>query len=868
MFTRIATALTLGLTGTVLFPTHRLNAQVNADTPGWFPFVMSPVDVPDNAALDMAFLNTPGGTGRIRVESGRFVDEQGRRVRFLGTNCTFSGAFPEKADAPKIARRLAQLGFNVVRFHHMDARDIWLPGQKGLDPQKLDRLAWFLHHLKRNGIYANINLHVSRTYPELRRIRDLPRTFRYGKVLDTFYDPFIRLQEKYASDLLGYRNPYTGLRLADDPEVAFVELNNENTLLNLRISALEEMPEPYRSALLDKWRQWLKRRFATLAALRKSWDRGSAPLGPELLKNADFARGAEGWTLEGQKPGVCEATPVRTPEDRPALQVRITKKGKVSWAYQLHQIGVPVKDGQTYTITFRARANPPRPLGISIRFAQAPWTVISRHNKITCTSKWKEHVIVTGVNGVVPGVPIRLSFNMGDSPGEVEFAAVSLRTGRRPLDISARDLTEIELPAPHWPDAAAADFRRFLIDTERDYVQRLRRHLREKVGLKALIADTQAGYGGLWGLRRESGLSEYVDNHAYWQHPRFPGRPWDSKNWFIPNTSMTADPKGGTFRRLTFYRYADKPYSISEYNHPAPNDHAAEMFPMLAGFAALQDWDAIYQFSYLNRAEYAHRDKINGYFELSHHSAQLVFAPIAAVAFRAFGVPVAPGRLVADLPLKLLEKGLEAGWPSADSILPTERLPLPVVLSNRFAVRFDKTLQQVRTSPVPGPPPEGFLVRTPFLEWTSAPRPQFRITAPAVRAAVGEIGGVPLELGDVRLTVRPPTGNWACVALAALDRKPVADSAKLLFVAVTRAENSNMEWDAERKTVLNKWGTGPVVAQGLPTDLVLPGAGRPRIYALGPRGVRTTQVDVRGAPGAWRIAVGPKFRTLWYIIER
>ncbi|NOY79825.1 MAG: hypothetical protein GXP31_02350 [Kiritimatiellaeota bacterium] len=868
MFTRIAAVLTFATTGGALLPAPRLNAQVNAHTPGWFPFVMSPVDTPDNAALDMSFLNTPGGRGRIRVQDGRFVDGQGRRVRFLGTNCTFSGAFPEKADAPKIARRLAQLGFNVVRFHHMDARDIWLPGQKGLDPAKLDRLAWFLHNLKQNGIYANINLHVSRTYPALRRIRDLPRSFRYGKILDIFYEPFIRLQEQYASDLLGYRNAYTGFRLADDPEIAFVELNNENTLLNLKLGQLDSMPEPFRDALRDKWRQWLKRRYTTLPAARKNWDRGAVPLGPELLKNADFARGAEGWTLEGEKPGVCEATSAKAPDGRPALRVRIAKKGKVSWAYQLHQIGVPAKNGQTYTIAFRARANPPRTLGVSMRFAKAPWTVVSRHSGIACTPKWKEYVIVTGVKGVIPDMPIRLSFNMGDMPGEVEFAAISLRTGRRPLDISARNLDEIELPASYWPDAAAADFRRFLIDTEQAYVKRLRRHLRDKVGLKALIADTQAGYGGLWGLRREGSLSDYVDNHSYWQHPRFPGRPWDSKNWFIPNTSMAADPKGGTFRRLTLYRYAGKPYSISEYNHPAPNDHAAEMFPLLATYAAHQDWDAIYQFSYLNRAEYAHRDKINGYFELSHHSAQLVFAPIAAVAFRAFGVPAAPEKLVVDLPVELLDKGLETGWPSADSLLPLERLVLPVVLSNRFAVRFDTTLSQVRIPALPDPPPDGFLLRTPIMEWTPAPRALYRVAAPALRVAVGEIGGAPLELGDVRLTVRSPEGSWACVALAALDGKSVADSAKLLFVAVTRAENSNMEWDAKRTTVLNKWGSGPVVAQGLPADLTLPGAARPRVHALDPHGVRAAPVDVRGAPGTWRIAVGPKFRTLWYLVER
>lgn len=79
----------------------------------------------------------------------------------------------------------------------MDARDIWLPGQEGLDPEKLDRLHWFIAELKRNGIYTNLNLHVSRTYPGLQEMTS-ERAFRYGKIVDNFHDPYIDLQEQYA----------------------------------------------------------------------------------------------------------------------------------------------------------------------------------------------------------------------------------------------------------------------------------------------------------------------------------------------------------------------------------------------------------------------------------------------------------------------------------------------------------------------------------------------------------------------------------------------------------------------------------------------------------------------------------------------
>ena len=46
-------------------------------------------------------------------------------MKFFGTNVAYAAAFPEKEDAPKIAKRMAQLGINVVRFHHMDSIYIW-----------------------------------------------------------------------------------------------------------------------------------------------------------------------------------------------------------------------------------------------------------------------------------------------------------------------------------------------------------------------------------------------------------------------------------------------------------------------------------------------------------------------------------------------------------------------------------------------------------------------------------------------------------------------------------------------------------------------------------------------------------------------
>jgi hypothetical protein len=129
-----------------------------------FPFVVS-YDAPQNAANVSAWLEKPAGKhGFIRVQDGRLATDAGP-VRFHGTNLCFDACFPTREQAERLARRLARFGINVVRMHHMDSRSIWGKSQNQLtiDPAQLERLDYLIHRLKEEGVYTNLNLHVSRS---------------------------------------------------------------------------------------------------------------------------------------------------------------------------------------------------------------------------------------------------------------------------------------------------------------------------------------------------------------------------------------------------------------------------------------------------------------------------------------------------------------------------------------------------------------------------------------------------------------------------------------------------------------------------------------------------------------------------------
>jgi hypothetical protein len=52
------------------------------------------------------------------------------------------------------------------------------------------------------------------------------------------------------------------------------------------------------------------------------------------------------------------------------------------------------------------------------------------------------------------------------------------------------------------------------------------------------------------------------------------------------------------FQSMAIARQGGRPYTVTEFNQPWPNTHAAEIDPTLAVFGAFQDWDSIMHFAY------------------------------------------------------------------------------------------------------------------------------------------------------------------------------------------------------------------------------------------------------------------------------
>lgn len=675
---------------------------------GWFDFVIPDTDATQNT-VDMSFLNEEpaGASGFITVRDGHFVDGKGNRIRFFGTNLTFSSCFPDKETAEKIAGRLAKLGMNVVRFHHMDNQSapggIWDKDKKDLDPVQLDRLDWLIFQLKNHGIYSNINTHVSFNYPGV----DYKTTqqFNYGKGIDNFFRPYIEMQKDYAKKLLTHRNPYTGTTYADEPAIAFVEINNENSLLS-NWAILPDLNKEHKTDLISQWRSWLN-------------------------SNPDY-RKREGYNDDLMK-------------------------------------------------------------------------IITNYK--------------TGVTG-----------------------------------------TEKEML---W---------RFLMETEIAYAKEMTGYFKNDLKINALVSETQASYSGVTGVLREAEYADFIDMHAYWEHPSFPGQSWSSTDWLIRNSSMVSDRKGGTLLSFGQHRVAGMPLTISEYDHPAPSFFCAEMFPMLNSVAAFQDFDGIYHFTFNQPYD---EGRIANFFSSAGHPLKQIFVPVGAVLFRMGAVQPGQHDIQLDLPPEtVLEKQIKWGGElrlhrsNMNHIWKDAGAPDALIILHPMSVNMKGTVSKLSE---PVPEPEGpWESETGEITWENSDSSQavFKIKAPSARAAIGYIGGRSIDLDNVTVAMEATPFNWATVTVTSLDGKPVEESSRILLAAAGRVENTDMQWNTEKTTVGRGWGNSPTRAEGIPARLKFRDMKRFRVHALDPAGNRGEEIPVLKRGKVQSFSIDARYKTLWYILSR
>src|SRR5688572_11292869 len=202
---------------------------------GYFAFE-PPVDpFSDAALLDLRPLNekVAGQAGPLKHDGNRVALGDGTPVRFWAVNVSAENAGRDRASIDYMARKLAKLGVNMVRYHS----PMWTAGDPKkiaeVDPKRLDDLHYLVTALKREGIYTALSFY----FPLWLRVEpgmgidgydDLGNKKPFAMV---YFNP--RLQELHrgwVTRILTAKNPHASdVPLAKDPALGLVELVNEDS---------------------------------------------------------------------------------------------------------------------------------------------------------------------------------------------------------------------------------------------------------------------------------------------------------------------------------------------------------------------------------------------------------------------------------------------------------------------------------------------------------------------------------------------------------------------------------------------------------------------------------------------------------------
>jgi len=225
----------------------------------------SPAALLDLRSLNGGVAGEHGMLGRSR-DGNDFVFADGTPARFWAVN---DNAFDR--DLARHARFLAKRGINMVRFH----ANITPTGGDltACDTGSREQLWKGVAAMKKEGIYVTWSPYwagPARVTPAM-GVLDSGGNGNWALL---FFDA--KLQAAYREwmkQVLTEKNPHTGVALAQDPALAIIEIQNEDSLLFWTIQGVKGTA---RKELRRQFGQFAAKKYGSLEKARQAWD-GAAP---------------------------------------------------------------------------------------------------------------------------------------------------------------------------------------------------------------------------------------------------------------------------------------------------------------------------------------------------------------------------------------------------------------------------------------------------------------------------------------------------------------------------------------------------------------------------------------------------------------
>lgn len=263
-----------------------------SDKKQWFPWKPKYSYKKNNIIVMDSWAESPAGSdGRISRDGSELVYNQ-TPIKLWGLNVTYAACAPSKILADRRADFYAKHGVNAVRLHKYAEGSGWAgiladDSATRFSFEQLDRMDYFIAALKKRGIFVLLSPLFGSTklgledYEQIEYAHEWGAKPAMGKRLKTGSGAIYLsrelqdLQIAQMKNLLNHKNPYTGLKYAQDPAIAFVELVNEESALFFgTLKQLKNSPT-LRGRTAAHFTDWILSRYGGKDQVLEHWGRNS-----------------------------------------------------------------------------------------------------------------------------------------------------------------------------------------------------------------------------------------------------------------------------------------------------------------------------------------------------------------------------------------------------------------------------------------------------------------------------------------------------------------------------------------------------------------------------------------------------------------
>lgn len=448
-----------------------------------------------------------------------------------------------------------------------------------------------------------------------------------------------------------------------------------------------------------------------------------------------------------------------------------------------------------------------------------------------------------------------------DDPALITLSLVNEGNPESVWDASPRSTRLYQKQFKEWQkNNPNGKFAQFLSHVAVKRFGEMKNTLRE-LGCKTLLSDQN--FVNRLALAADRKHYDFVDNHAYWDHPRFAEKPWSLP--VLPNQYNAISTQSSVPGILFPTRLFGKGFTVSEFDYANPNIYRAAGPALTGAYAAFQNWDGLFPFAYSHsQASVINPKRTSGFFDIATDPVKAFSQRIGAKMFLTGGLKPGEKSFAAILtdpfrpapdaksPASFIDLGFLARIGSVTELPSPGTFTALVDLGAGTASGKKLPVFQASADLIPDLISAGHLPKacydasagrfaSPDGQLELNRRNQtFRATAPRGEVLVTGTDG---KLNGQFFNVEKCNG-FAVFALLPVKPEKLADAHRLTLIHLTNTQASGMRFENRYLDRLESWGTLPFLAKHgtARINLRLPGSWKG--YALDTAGKRIGELPV------------------------